>query len=205
MNDPAGGTGVTIADADGRFIQVVHGDRRHADVREAPDTPIRLAHVVLNSHHLDETLRFFERALGFSLSDRTRIMAFMRCNRDHHSVALGDSDNDALNHIAFMMGDVDAVMRGGGRMRDAGYPIEWGPGRHGPGNNAFNYFVDPFGMAIEYTADVAQVDDSYRAGGPDDWKWPAGRVDQWGVGHGPTPRLKQVQSQVRFVSDTAGG
>jgi catechol 2,3-dioxygenase len=201
VDDPAGGTGLTIADGDGRIIQVVHEDRRHAGAPESPDAPIRLAHVVLNSHHLDETQRFFERALGFSLSDRTRIMAFMRCNRDHHSVALGDSDNDALNHIAFMMCDVDAVMRGGGRMRDAGYPIEWGPGRHGPGNNAFTYFVDPFGVAIEYTADVQQVDDSYKAGGPDDWRWPEGRVDQWGIGHGPTPRLKQVQKQVRFVPE----
>ena len=28
---------------------------------------------------------------------------------------------------------LDAVMRGGGRMQDAGHGIEWGPGRHGPG------------------------------------------------------------------------
>ena len=26
-------------------------------------------------------------------------------------------------------------------LRDAGYPIEWGVGRHGPGNNAFAYFI----------------------------------------------------------------
>ena len=39
------------------------------------------------------------------------------------------------------------------------YAIEWGPGRHGPGNNAFNYFIDPFGVVIEYTAEVEQIDD----------------------------------------------
>ena len=56
-----------------------------------------------------------------------------------------------------------------------------GPGRHGPGDNAFNYFVGPFDVVIEYTAEVEQVDDSYQAGQPADWTWPPGRVDQWGI------------------------
>jgi len=159
-----------------------------------------LAHAVLNSHDVESTRTFMESVLDFSLSDRTRIMAFMRCNSDHHSIALGDSDNDALNHIAFLMPDVDSVMRGGGRMRDAGYGIEWGPGRHGPGDNAFNYFVGPFDVVIEYTAEVQQIDDSYKSGQPTDWTWPPGRVDQWGISAPPSPRLKDAQKAVVFVS-----
>jgi hypothetical protein len=143
--------------------------------------------------------RFLESALGFRLADRTRIMAFMNCNDDHHSIAFGDTDNDALNHIAFLMPDLDSVMRGGGRMKDAGFPIEWGPGRHGPGDNAFNYFIGPFGEVIEYTAEVEQIDDSYRVGGPADWTWPPGRVDQWGISAPPSARLKQAQRAVLFV------
>ena len=126
-------------------------------------------------------------------------MAFLNCNRDHHSIALGDADNDALNHIAFLMPDVESVMRGGGRMKDAGFAIEWGPGRHGPGNNAFNYFVGPFGEVIEYTADVQQIDDTYRVGAPTDWTWPPGRVDQWGISAPPSPRLKAAQRAVFFI------
>lgn len=203
LDEPGGGVGLTIRDPDGRLLQVVHGDARHADAHEAKDRPSRLAHVVLNSRDVAATQRFFEQALAFRLSDRTRIMAFMNCDRDHHSVALGDADNDALNHIAFVMPDLDSVMRGGGRMRDAGHAIEWGPGRHGPGNNAFNYFVDPFGVVIEYTAEVEQIDESYRVGGPDDWKWPPGRVDQWGISQPPSPRLKEAQRAVFFMPTTA--
>jgi catechol 2,3-dioxygenase-like lactoylglutathione lyase family enzyme len=125
-------------------------------------------------------------------------MAFMRCNSDHHSIALGDTDNDALNHIAFLMPDLESVMRGGGRMRDAGFGIEWGPGRHGPGNNAFNYFVGPFDLVIEYTADVQQIDDSYKTGQPSDWKWPEGRVDHWGISQPPSAKLKEAQRAVMF-------
>jgi catechol 2,3-dioxygenase len=35
-----------------------------------------------------------------------------------------------LNHVVFEMPDSDSVMRGIGRMKDSGYPVEWGPGRH---------------------------------------------------------------------------
>lgn len=203
LNDPAGGIGLTLRDPDGRLVQVVHGDTRHSDVGEAQDQPIRLAHAVLNAHDIPKAQAFFEQALGFRLVDRTRIMAFLNCDADHHSIALGDTDNDALNHIAFLMPEVESVMRGGGRMKDAGHAIEWGPGRHGPGNNSFNYFIDPFGVVIEYTADVQQIDDNYRVGAPDDWKWPPGRVDQWGISAPPSARLKEAQRAVFFVPSAA--
>ena len=90
-------------------------------------------------------------------------------------------------------------MRGGGRMKDAGFGIEWGPGRHGPGNNVFNYFVGPFDIVIEYTSDVQQIDDSYLAGQPSDWTWPAGRVDQWGISAPPSAVLKVAQRAVLFA------
>lgn len=198
LDQPGGGTGLTIADPHGRIFQLVFGDVTHADTDEQADYPIRLAHTVLNSHDVDATCAFMEQVLDFSLSDRTRIMAFMRCNSDHHSIAFGITDNDALNHVAFLMPDVDAVMRGAGRMRDAGFGIEWGPGRHGPGDNAFNYFVGPFDIVVEYTAEVQQVDDSYQAGGPDDWTWPPGRVDQWGISQPPSARLKAAQRSILF-------
>ena len=197
--EPGGGHAVTLADPDGRVFRLVYGDEQ-LDAMDASDMPLRLAHVVLNSSHVEDTRQFMEAALDFSMSDRTRIMAFMRCNNDHHSVALGDTDNNALNHIAFLMHDIDAVMRGGGRMQEAGFPIEWGPGRHGPGDNAFNYFIGPFDLVIEYTAEVEQIDDSYQTGQPSDWTWPPGRVDQWGISPPPSARLKEAQRAVVFAS-----
>ena len=137
----------------------MHGDAQRANDAPVPqDQPLRLAHAVLNSHAVEATRVFFEKALGFVLADRTRIMAFMNCDNDHHTIALGDTDNDALNHVAFLMPNIDAVMRGGGRLKDSGLPPQWGPGRHGPGDNVFNYFVDPFGIVIEYTAEIEQID-----------------------------------------------
>jgi catechol 2,3-dioxygenase len=202
---PGGGQAVVVRDPQGRVLRFVCDDVRHADTTGHRDRPIRLAHAVLNSHSVAQALPFYEQALGFRLADRTRIMAFVRIPReglwDHHSIALADADNDCLNHIAFLMPDLESVMRGGGRMKDAGYAIEWGPGRHGPGDNAFNYFVGPHDFVIEYTAGVEQVGNDHVAGDPEDWKWPPGRVDQWGISQPPSARLKQAQRAIAFVSN----
>lgn len=199
ITEPSGGVGVTLADPMGRIYQVVYGDAQLAPVNEA-EAPYRLAHVVLNSVDVPASQKFLEDVMDFSMSDRTRVMAFMRCNSDHHSIAMAESDNNALNHIAFLVPDLEAVMRGGGRMKDAGYPIEWGPGRHGPGHNAFNYFVGPFNLVIEYTSEVEQIDDNYQPGQPSDWKWPDGRMDHWGISTPPSRRMKDAQTEVFFAS-----
>jgi catechol 2,3-dioxygenase len=198
---PDGGHVLDIADPQGRHLRFIAGAATHAaaaNMAPQPDAPVRITHVVFNSADVAAAQAFYEQALGFTLSDRTRIMAFMRCGSDHHSIALADASDNTLNHIAFVMPDLDAVMRGAGRMSDAGYPIEWGVGRHGPGNNVFAYFIGPDDFVIEYTADVLQIDDSYRAGRPEDWTWPPGRFDQWGVSRPPSDRIKQAQKTIRF-------
>jgi catechol 2,3-dioxygenase len=201
VDEPGGGYAVILRNPAGHVVRAVAGDARHADAAPQKDRPERLAHVVINSRDIPAGQAFYEGVMGFRLSDRTRIMAFMRCNNDHHNVALADADNDCLNHVAFVMGSLDDVMRGGGRMKDAGHPVQWGPGRHGPGNNLFNYFLGPFDFPIEYTAEVSTVDDNYRVGTPEDWKWPPGRIDHWGIGTMPTPELKAAQKRIAFAPE----
>jgi catechol 2,3-dioxygenase len=112
---------------------------------------------------------------------------------------MGRTGKPTLNHVSFELPDLESVMRGGGRMRDAGHPIEWGPGRHGAGNNAFCYFAGPEEFPIEYTAEVLQIDDSYEFHGPEYWKWPPGRLDQWGITPPHTARWMRIQDLYRFA------
>ena len=114
---------------------------------------------------------------------------------------LARTSQPTLNHVAFEMPDVDSVMRGMGRMKDNGYPIEWGPGRHGPGNNVFAYFCGPDEVPIEYTSEVLQVDDGYVARGSDYWKFPPGRSDQWGITQPRSARYYRVQRLFGFTDD----
>jgi catechol 2,3-dioxygenase len=92
------------------------------------------------------------------------------------------------------MPDLDSVMRGTGRMKDNGYPIEWGIGRHGPSGNVFAYFAGPEEFPIEYTGEVRQIDESYEPQGPEYWRWPAGRADEWGITNPHTARWKRIQT-----------
>jgi catechol 2,3-dioxygenase len=128
-------------------------------------------------------------------------MRFLSCNADHHSVVLGFTGGTTLNHIAFELPDFDAVMRGAGRMRDDGRPIEWGPGRHGPGNNVFCYFLGPEGLPVEYTAEMQQIDDSYQPHQPEEWTWPPGRLDHWGISAKPSDRIEKAGEHYRFTQD----
>ena len=128
------------------------------------------------------------------------MMAFVRCNSDHHAVVIADASVNGLNHVAFLMGDLESVMRGSGRMIDAGFPIAWGLGRHGPGDNVFAYFIDPVGFVIEYTAEVLQVGDDYKFKGPSEWVWPPGRTDQWGIAPPKADHVKVAQVAIPYAS-----
>jgi catechol 2,3-dioxygenase len=116
-------------------------------------------------------------------------------------MVLGFTGGPTLNHIAFEMPDLESVMRGAGRMRDDGRIIEWGPGRHGPGNNVFCYFLGPEDMPVEYTAEMQQVDERHRAKTPDEWTWPPGRLDHWGISARPSERMEQAGLRFRFTDD----
>ncbi|MEH3159597.1 MAG: VOC family protein [Sphingomonas taxi] len=198
-DEPGGGMIVAVRDAQGRTIRLVQDDIPIAPLPADPDRPERIAHVNVNSDDVDRDAAFFTQALGFTLTDRSKMMAFVRTNDDHHSIVIAEAPVNTLNHVAFQMPGWEGVMRASGRMVDHRFPIGWGPGRHGPGNNVFAYFVDPFGFVIEYTADVLQVDDQYRVGRPEDWTWPPGRSDQWGIAPPKTPECKAAQLAIPFA------
>ena len=195
---PGGGRMVDMVQPSGCRVRLVNGDTLKAATRSI-DRPERLSHVNLNTKDVDGSTAMFERVLGFQLSDRSKPMAFLRTNRDHNVVVLADAPKEGLNHIAFHMPDIDGVMRGSGRMRDHGFEIGWGVGRHGPGNNVFSYFVDPLGYVLEYTTDMSIVDEIYRVGGPEDWVWPPGRTDQWGIAPPKSEACKAAQLAIGFA------
>jgi catechol 2,3-dioxygenase-like lactoylglutathione lyase family enzyme len=198
---PGGGYGFGFKDPEGRNLAVVCDVADHADAGLEPDRPIKITHVNLNSANAKMTHRFYVDTLGFKLSDESDLFYFMRCNSDHHAILIAKMTTPTLNHISFEMKDVDSVMRGAGRLKDHGYPIEWGPGRHGAGSNMFCYFAGPEELPIAYQTDIEQVADTYIFHGPDYWKWPPNRTDRWGVTEPRSPRLKRIQELYYFTED----
>ena len=196
-DEPGAPKGFRVVGPEGQRFRFVN-DRKPAQRIKDPDRPIALTHVPINVSDADACTKFAVEVLGFRVSDRTRIMDFIRCDRTHHALAFVRTGVSALHHMAFEMRDLDAVMRNVGRLKDRGIEPAWGPGRHGPGNNVFAYYIAPFGAVLEYTSEIQRVDDRYRVGGPEDWKWPPGRVDHWGLSGRDDSKLHAAERNFRF-------
>lgn len=199
-DDPGGGHGIIVELAEGELLRFLTDASEVAPI-EGHDLPVKLTHVVFNATDAEATGDLVEQALGFRVSDRTKGMVFVRCNESHHSTAFARAGFSSLNHIAFEMADMDAVMRGIGRLRDHGMVPAWGPGRHGPGANVFAYFIAPFGPVIEFSTAVEKVPDDYKAGAPEDWTWPEGRIDQWGMSDKDFAGLRAAEEKFRHRRD----
>ena len=163
LDSPGGGYGLRITDPDGREIEL---SAEVAQVGESvappggpPIRPTKVSHVVLNSPNADDYLRLLIEVLGFRVADETEHMVFLKCNLDHHSVAIARAPHASLNHVAFEVPAVEDVLAGVEHMDAHGYETIWGPGRHPQGMNAFGYFLAPNGQVVEYTAEVEQIPD----------------------------------------------
>lgn len=192
LTTPGSGYGFSFDDPDGMSYAVSTDVTQHDDATMETDRPFKLSHVVLNSDKAQQQTDYYRDALGFKVSDCTERMNFIRCSSDHHSVAFAHANGPSLNHTAFEVPSHDALMWSAGRMRQKGFDVGWGVGRHGPGNNVFTYFLEPNGLVIEYTAEVEQVDDTYKTGMPEDWAKRVGGPDRWGFADPPSPIMRQA-------------
>jgi len=126
----------------------------------------RLGHVVLNVTDLEASVRFYTDVLGLQVSDRYPDsmvpggMVFMRCNADHHGVALvggaKKSDRTSLNHFAFEVATLDEVFRTRTWLRKHGVPIVF-EGRRRAGCQIAVEFQDPDGNNLEIYWGIDQV------------------------------------------------
>lgn len=191
-----GGYGFTVRTPDGIRHTVSTGLARHDSLIDDKRRPRKFSHVVFRSKDFPQLETFLREMLGFKVSDRTDGIDFFRCSNDHHSVALGKMPGAGLHHMAFELPDLDSLMRASGRMKQGGYTIEWGVGRHaGPGNNIFSIFVDPNGFAAEYTTEMEQVDEAtYPRRSAEDWRNMPIRPCAWGMGMERSDRLRQANT-----------
>lgn len=183
----AGETVAAFADPDGNRIEIVAWQgQTEAPAGERGFGPRKLGHVVLWTPRIDQMERFYA-AIGLHVTDRTAIgMSFLRCNSDHHSLALvRHEEKTGFQHAAFDVATIDGVMREKGRLAAAGVECLWGVGRHGPGNNVFSYYRDPAGNIVEFYGELQQFPEDAPVGEPVHWG-PEHRGDVWGVA-GPAP------------------
>ena len=201
-----GGYGFQFKTPEGHVLNISSDVARHQNTNADRSKPSKLSHVVLNTASLDQQTGFFIDVLGFKMSDQTDMMEFVRCSADHHSIAMARGNGPTLNHMAYEVENVDGLMRGAGRMKKHGFNVEWGIGRHGPGDNVFGYFVEPNGFVVEYTAEVEQVDEAiYQARDAEYWRNFPMRPCRWGMAGMPSNRFKAAAAGDLSVADPEAG
>lgn len=184
LTTPGGGYGFRFFTPDGMQFEISSDVARGTSraIARWEGLPVKISHIVFHSPDHNALVAWFVDVLGFKVSDWLGdFMCFLRCNSAHHRIAILPGP-PCLNHVAYDMTGVDGMMRGAHRLKVQGTPIQWGPGRHTAGDNAFSYFVTPGGFAVEYTAELEEVD--FERHEPR-VHVPAPLVmDQWGIGTG---------------------
>jgi catechol 2,3-dioxygenase len=176
---------VTVCDPDGMQFSFGLPDCKQGVFRSGCDLVARLQHVVKASRNAAEVARFFVGVLGFTVSDEVLdeqgqlMVSFLRCSREHHSVAVFQASENRLDHHCYETSDWNMIRDWSDHLADEHIPLEWGPGRHGPGKNLFIFIHDPDGNWVELSAELEVVAHERPAG-----KWPHEErtLNRWGKG-----------------------
>jgi catechol-2,3-dioxygenase len=146
-----------------------------------PPLSRRFGHITLRTEGRAELEPFLINVLGFRTTDTLGGRAtWLRCDFDHHGIAVIDSAKTVLHHYAFELENWSAIQRYCDHLAFIGKRLVWGPGRHAPGRNLYTYIPDPDNTLVEGYADLLQVyDDANYV--PIDWTSRGeGALNLWG-------------------------
>ena len=190
---PGGGYGFQFLDPDNRCVELSAAVAPGTPGSAGP-VPQKLAHIVVNTPDIDRATAFYRDVLGFKISDWSEHqMSFLRCNPEHHSIAFNAAPHAAYNHTSWTMGSIDELFRAQGRVRAFGSQLMWGTGRHGPGSQVFNYYIEPTGYEDELIADGIEIadDDAWQ---PQVWERKPEFMDLWGTSGPPGPEIREAMA-----------
>lgn len=105
--------GFAVVDPNGTLVELFTDFLEYAETPWPELRPERLVHPFIVTDKYDETMAFYLDLLGFRVSDYVEdFTAFLRCeDRYHHSLAIRRSNRFSLEHLCFIMGSFDGVMR----------------------------------------------------------------------------------------------
>ena len=139
----------------------------------------KIGHAVIFASDLERSTRFYTDVLGFKVSDvypgsmMPGGMVFLRCNGDHHCLALvGEGDaarTKRLHHLAFELATLDEVFRARDYLKknDVAFTYE---GRRRAGCQVSVEFLDPDGHHLELYWGVDQIGFDGHSRPWDEWR-----------------------------------
>jgi len=171
-----------VVDPDGRELHFRVSNA--ADEEAANSTDARLQHFAVRTPDPDALVSFYVETLGFTVSDFVRDedgvlrAAFLRSDDEHHILAIFRAAEARFDHFSCEVTDWTALRDWADRMAAASISLEWGVGRHGPGNDTFFMVKDPDGNLAEISAELEVCAPDRPIG-----LWPhrPETLNQWGV------------------------
>ena len=125
--------------------------------------PDRYGHINIHPQDVVGMKDFLVDVLGFYVSDviGKDFAYFLRCNAEHHGIALIKGQG-TIHHHAWQTQSLADLGRLADRLDASGRHLIWGPVRHGAGHNMAAYFEDTSGMVIELYCDMEHIYDELR-------------------------------------------
>jgi len=151
--------------------------------------PYQFSHFNIGLPDVASMANFMEAGFGLRPSDWLRsreqpFLTWLHCpveGANHHGVAILESEDVKLHHIAFDFAEVGDVVRRVDNYVDDTHFLVWGMGRHGTGGATFAYVEDPSGMMVELGSGMIVIGEDPRWDGPKVWSMDDPRgVDEWG-------------------------
>ena len=179
-SEPGHGSGLCYRDPDGNRVELYAGMQTLDQPLEPREVrPVGFGHITLMTADLPRCAGFYTDVLGFRVSDTVDNSAiWLRCNQQHHGVAILQTGQAKVNHYAYDLADWSELKKICDHLWKNDVPIIYGPGRHGPGHNIFIYIPDPAGNVLELTLELDQIwdEETYR---PLNWTNEPKTVDVW--------------------------
>ncbi|QRQ85944.1 VOC family protein [Cupriavidus oxalaticus] len=177
-----GGEAFSIVDPDGNRLVFGHATREDT----GDGMKARLQHFAIGTTDIDRALAFYQQVVGLRTSDvvcsddgRVRT-AFLRAGDEHHIIAVFLAPKKSFDHHCYEAGDWALIRDWADHFGTLDIPLDWGPGRHGPGNNLFIMIRDPDRNWLEISAELEVVPDFKPAG---KWEHCQKTGNFWGVAY----------------------
>ena len=122
-----------------------------------------LQHLTFASKDVERFQNFYQRKLGFQVTDRVikstgeLATCFTTSNHEHHTIACFKSSQNGMDHHSYEAGEWNNIKTWCDHFAQNNVKLMWGPGRHGPGNNLFVFIEDIDGNWIEISAELETV------------------------------------------------
>ena len=122
-----------------------------------------LQHLTFASKDVERFQNFYQRKLGFQVTDRVikstgeLATCFTTSNHEHHTIACFKSSQNGMDHHSYEASEWNNIKTWCDHFAQNNVKLMWGPGRHGPGNNLFVFIEDIDGNWIEISAELETV------------------------------------------------